>query len=92
MVWMRDDISAKLSSAIGHWKLAKLEFLADNPLTLGSWVLASPGVASSSLEMDFFAQHADLAVCRLMLTFLHLTTTFSAFFSVLCSIFFVLCA
>ena len=30
-----DDGSAKLSSAIGHWKLVKLEFLADNPLTLG---------------------------------------------------------
>ena len=55
MVWMRDDISAKLSSGYGHWcwygfgddgsaklssaighcKLVKLEFLADDPLTLG---------------------------------------------------------
>jgi len=32
--WLCDDISAKLSSAIGHWKLDKLEFLADDPLTL----------------------------------------------------------
>ena len=52
---MRDDISAKLSSAIGHWKLVKLEFLADDPLTLGvlQGPLLSLGVASS-LDLDFF--------------------------------------
>jgi len=67
MVWLCDDISANLSSvnghwwwygfrddgsAIGHWKLVKLEFLADDPLTLGVLGPCFPRGVASSLVLD----------------------------------------
>jgi len=88
LTWLCDDISAKLSSAICHWKLVKLEFSRWRSTdTWGPGSLLSPGVASS-LDLDIIIFVSGCwSHCRLTLTFCRLDCDTFQFFLLRCAVF-----